>query len=35
MHFATEDVVMLRLEELAEAEAGIIGVGEELARMHS
>jgi len=34
-HFATEDVVSRRLEELYEAEAAIIAVGEPLARMHS
>ncbi len=34
-HFATEEVVMARLEELAAAEAEIIAEGEDLARMHS
>ena len=34
-HFAAEDAVMARLEELAAAEAAIITRGEELPRMHS
>ncbi len=34
-HFAPEDVVMARLDELAAAEAAIITRGEELPRMHS
>lgn len=34
-HFAPEDVVNRRLEELYEAEAAIIAEGEPLARMHS
>ncbi|NOZ39099.1 MAG: tRNA-(ms[2]io[6]A)-hydroxylase [Planctomycetes bacterium] len=34
-HFAPEEVVNLRLEELYEAEAAIIAEGEPLARMHS
>lgn len=33
--FASEDVVMARLDELAAAEAAIISRGEELPRMHS
>jgi tRNA 2-(methylsulfanyl)-N6-isopentenyladenosine37 hydroxylase len=33
--FAAEDVVLARLDELATAEAAIIGQGEELPRMHS
>lgn len=33
--FASDDVVHARLEQLAAAEAAIIEVGEELARMHS
>ena len=35
MHFAPEEVVKCRLEELYAAEAAIIGAGEPLARMHS
>jgi len=35
MHFATEDVVTARLDELAALEAEIIAAGEELPRMHS
>ncbi len=34
-HFASEEVVEQRLEELYEAEAAIISVGEPMARMHS
>ena len=34
-HFAAEDVVMARLDELAAAEAEIINRGEAIARMHS
>jgi len=34
-HFATEDVVTARLDELAALEAAIINRGEELPRMHS
>jgi tRNA-(ms[2]io[6]A)-hydroxylase len=34
-HFAPEEVVMSRLEELAAAEAAIVERGEELPRMHS
>jgi tRNA-(ms[2]io[6]A)-hydroxylase len=34
-HFAPEDVVMARLDELAAAEAAIITRGEEVPRMHS
>ena len=34
-HFAPEDAVMARLDELAAAEAAIINRGEELPRMHS
>lgn len=34
-HFATDEEVSSRLEELSEAEAAIIEVGEPLARMHS
>jgi len=34
-HFADEQVVVARLDELAEAEAAIIAEGEPLARMHS
>jgi tRNA-(ms[2]io[6]A)-hydroxylase len=34
-HFAPEHVVMIRLDELAAAEAAIIQRGEELPRMHS
>jgi tRNA 2-(methylsulfanyl)-N6-isopentenyladenosine37 hydroxylase len=34
-HFAPDDVVMSRLDELAELEAAIITRGEELPRMHS
>ncbi|QDU55481.1 tRNA-(ms[2]io[6]A)-hydroxylase [Aeoliella mucimassa] len=34
-HFASEEVVMQRLDELAAAEAEIIGHGEDLPRMHS
>ncbi len=34
-HFAAEEVVMARLEELAALEAAIINRGEELPRMHS
>jgi tRNA 2-(methylsulfanyl)-N6-isopentenyladenosine37 hydroxylase len=34
-HFAPEDVVMARLDELAAAEAVIISRGEDLPRMHS
>jgi tRNA 2-(methylsulfanyl)-N6-isopentenyladenosine37 hydroxylase len=34
-HFAPEDAVMARLDELATAEAAIINRGEELPRMHS
>jgi tRNA-(ms[2]io[6]A)-hydroxylase len=34
-HFAPEETVMARLEELAAAEAAIIDRGEELPRMHS
>jgi tRNA-(ms[2]io[6]A)-hydroxylase len=34
-HFAPEDVIMARLEELAAAEAAIIDRGEERPRMHS
>ncbi|HEX6961221.1 MAG TPA: tRNA-(ms[2]io[6]A)-hydroxylase [Lacipirellula sp.] len=35
MHFAPEDEVMRRLDDLAAAEAAIIAEGEELPRMHS
>ena len=35
MHFAPEQDVMRRLDELAAAEAAIIGAGEDLPRMHS
>jgi tRNA 2-(methylsulfanyl)-N6-isopentenyladenosine37 hydroxylase len=35
MHFAPEQEVMRRLDELASAEAAIIAEGEELPRMHS
>jgi tRNA 2-(methylsulfanyl)-N6-isopentenyladenosine37 hydroxylase len=35
MHFAPEQEVMRRLDELAAAEAAIIGAGEDLPRMHS
>ncbi|RIK84712.1 MAG: tRNA hydroxylase [Planctomycetota bacterium] len=35
MHFAPEREVLRRLDELAEAEAAIIGHGEDLPRMHS
>jgi tRNA 2-(methylsulfanyl)-N6-isopentenyladenosine37 hydroxylase len=35
MHFAPEKNVMRRLDELAAAEAAIIGEGEDLPRMHS
>lgn len=34
-HFASDEIVQLRLEELYEAEAKIIGEGEALPRMHS
>ena len=34
-HFATEDVVEARLNELYDAEAAIISTGEPMARMHS
>ena len=34
-HFAADDVVMTRLDELAAAEAVIVNCGEELPRMHS
>ena len=34
-HFAAEEVVGARLDELAEAEAAIIGQGDAMARMHS
>jgi tRNA-(ms[2]io[6]A)-hydroxylase len=34
-HFAPEEVVMARLDELAGLEAAIINRGEELPRMHS
>ena len=35
MHFAPEEEVIRRLDELAAAEAAIIAVGEDLPRMHS